>query len=341
MITRHCLRSLDFLLIFTLLFVLHVSFGWKFQKVPIVITGNNNPPTSLNFKGVYKKIMSACIIGSTLMTFDPQSSRSVEEIKIQTSPSKPKGKSKLDGEAERIFIKAEQIESNGDFVTSQKLYEQIIEIEPDYIYAWSNLGNALVAQGSLDEGLLCYNKALSLQPPAKELSVLLLNRASVEISLGKTKLALRDLDGATRLSGSSQEILTNQALAYSIEGDWSKASEIFDKVISSADRNALPWWLRYSMALLETSRGVEAVAYLQRILNRYPLESESTAFAVALYSSLGSEKEAQRYWTQLPQDEQAVFSEAGHVENKLHWGPIACKNFQMFLKTRNLALFLN
>jgi hypothetical protein len=26
-------------------------------------------------------------------------------------------------------------------------------------------------------------------------------------------------------------------------------------VISTADRNALPWWLRYSMALLETNRG--------------------------------------------------------------------------------------
>ena len=55
-------------------------------------------------------------------------------------------------------------------------------------------------------------------------------------------------------------------------GNWDEACSIFEKVISTAEKNALPWWLRYSMALLETGRGVEGVAFLQRTLKRYSKE---------------------------------------------------------------------
>ena len=40
------------------------------------------------------------------------------------------------------------------------------------------------------------------------------------------------------------------------------------------------------------NRGPEAVAYMQRVLQRYPYETEVKAFGVALYSALGSPQEA-------------------------------------------------
>lgn len=252
---------------------------------------------------------------------------------------KVKGITSVEGEAARIFRKARQIESDSatglsDKKEAQELYEQLVEAEPTFIYAWSNLGNVLVSEGNLDDALLCYKKALSLSPPRESLGVILLNQASVEMSLGQTNEALRDLEFSERISGPLPTILTNKAVLLSNQGKWDEAAEIFEKVISTADRNALPWWLRYSESLLETNRGVEAVAFLQRTLNRFPEESECKAFAVALYSSLGTKIESQRYWLQMTPEERDMYKQESFIQEKLKWGPKAVASFKSFLASK-------
>jgi len=241
------------------------------------------------------------------------------------------GKERVDGEALRLFSKARQCESDGTFAEAQNLYEQVVEAEPTYIYAWSNLGNVLVAQGNLDQALLCYRKAISLAPPRDTLSTILLNMASTELSLGKTEAAIRDLSYAEKIGGGKPEILTTRAVALTNNGQWDEGVAVFEKVFSSAERNALPWWLRYSMALLEVGRGTEGVAYLQRTLNRFPDESECKAFAVALYSSLGSKPEAARYWRQMTPADRKLFVIPSYTVDQLHWGPKANKAFSSFI----------
>jgi tetratricopeptide (TPR) repeat protein len=173
----------------------------------------------------------------------------------QSEKRKVVGKTSIEGEASRIFRKALQCESDGDLVEAQNFYEQVIGVEPDFVFAWSNLGNVLTSRGNLDQALLCYRKAISLYPPQESLAVIILNKASIELSTGRNKDALRDLDAAEKLAGPLPPILTNKAVAMTNEGRWPEACDLFEKVISSADRDALPWWLRYSMALLESSRG--------------------------------------------------------------------------------------
>jgi tetratricopeptide (TPR) repeat protein len=235
---------------------------------------------SINYNSgrVAAHVIAAGIASNCILLYNPLPSFSVEgSSKISTKI----GKVSIEGEAQALFAKAKQFESGGDVKTAQSLYEQIVELEPDFISVWSGLGNVLVAQGDLQEGLLCYNKALSLRPPAAtEVATLLLNRAAVETTLGRMETALRDLDAAARLAGTppspvplrglAAEVETARALALAAAGDWSRAVDSFARVISSADRDAQPWWLRYSMALLESDRGVEAAAYVQRVLNRYP-----------------------------------------------------------------------
>jgi len=99
-------------------------------------------------------------------------------------PLEAKGKQVLDGEASRIFLKARRLESEGDFQEAQRLYQEVISVEPTFIYSWANLGNVLVSEGILDQALLCYKKAISLQPPKEQLGVILLNKASLELSIG-------------------------------------------------------------------------------------------------------------------------------------------------------------
>lgn len=250
----------------------------------------------------------------------------------ESKPLAAVGKTEIDGEASRIFRKARQIESDGDEATALKLYEQLVQAEPSFVYGWSNLGNTLAATGSLDEALICYKKAISLRPPKEPLAVIILNKASVENALDHFEVALKDLSYAEAIDGSTQTVLSNKAVTLSKLGRWKEACDIFESIISSADRYALPWWLRYAMALLETDRGMESVAYLQRVLNRFPDEAEVKAFAAALYYNLGSPAESARYWASVPDADRVQYTKE-FVENKLRWGSRAVSSYSDFLRS--------
>lgn len=213
---------------------------------------------SVRYGSIKKKIATVVVSVGLLSTMNPiaQLSVAVADDEVIAKTEKKKGLTVLsDGETARIFRKALQCESDGDLNEAQDFFQQVIEVEPDYIYGWSNLGNVLTSRGNLNEALLCYKKAISLYPPRESLSAIVLNKASIEMALGQTEAAIKDLDAAERLAGPQPSILTTKAVALTNDGRWLDASQIFEKVISTADRNALPWWLRYSMTLLETNRG--------------------------------------------------------------------------------------
>ena len=86
------------------------------------------------------------------------------------------------------------------------------------------------------------------------------------------------------------------------------------------------------MSLLETGRGTEAVAYLQRTLNRFSDESECRAFAASLYTAIGNPTEAKRYWDQIPTEDKDRYRTADYIENTLKWGPKSVEYFYKFLK---------
>jgi hypothetical protein len=77
--------------------------------------------------------------------------------------------------------------------------------------------------------------------------------------------------------------------------------------------------------------GMESVAFLQRVLNRFPEETECKAYAAAVYSSLGSVAEGRRYWTSIPDSERTQYT-VDFVQNQLKWGSTAVASFSKFLK---------
>lgn len=237
----------------------------------------------------------------------------------------------LDGELLSTYRQGRSLEADGNFDDAQKKYESVVQLEPDYAYAWSSLGNVLTAKGNLDQALLCYRKALSLKPPKEEVSSVLLNKASIELAIDRTAEAISDLALAEKLSGPSQSIETVKAVALSNIGDWDESSAIFDKVIARADRYASPWWLRYAMSLLETRRATEAIAFLLRTVNRFPDEPECNVFAAALYTNIGSPSEALRYWNALPNDVKVLYRDIDFLKSKLKWGPTSITSLKNFL----------
>lgn len=242
------------------------------------------------------------------------------------------GKTEVQGELLKLYTRGLRLQQPGeDLNEAQKVFEELVQVEPNFIYGWTNLGNVLTSLGDLDDAILCYNKAISLKPPSNALAVIALNRASIFMSTGKVKQALQDMDAAERIGGTSSSILTNKAVALSYLGDWPGSTAMFERVINTAERNALPWWLRYSQSLLETNRIAEALPYYQRTLNRFPEETECKAFGVALYQALGSPKEARKYWTSMREDEKKEYNQGSeYLSKQLHWGPRAIAAFQKF-----------
>lgn len=275
-----------------------------------------------------KNLMSIFLGGSII--FNPVTFHD-NHMMNQVVIAKSIGTTTIDAQTNSVFMRGRQLENDGAFQEAQKSYEQVIEVEPTYFYAWSGLGNTLVAQGELSEALLCYKKSLSLSPPTNEVAVLYLNIASIESSIGKYEDAIKHLEQSENIGGTNSRISAVRAVTLSLAGKWEEACTLFSKIVSSADRDALPWWLRYSMSLLETSRGMEAVAYLQRTLNRYPFEPECNAFAAALYTSLNSKSDALYYWNKLSAEDQLIYSKIEFVSSKLHWGPKSLTAFQKFV----------
>mmetsp|Transcript_7771 Transcript_7771/g.7845 ORF Transcript_7771/g.7845 Transcript_7771/m.7845 type:complete len:376 (+) Transcript_7771:151-1278(+) len=303
-----------------------------------------------NFKSIFQKNIAGAVVSAGVLTTiiphpgaladDRYAAESLQKVfnDVQTPlpaiPAKKKGLIAVDGEIARIFQKALQCQSDGELKEAQDYFEQVIEVEPDYIYGWSNLGNVLTSRGNLDQALLCYKKAISLYPPREPLASIILNKASIEMSIGMTAEAIKDLAAAEKLAGPQPSILTTKAVALTNDGRWQDAATIFEKVISTADRNALPWWLRYSQALLEINRGTEAVGFFQRTLNRFPDEAEAKAYGAALYTSLGLPQEGSRYWKSMIPQDRRMYLQSGFVTGKLKWGPIAIKNWEIFQQSK-------
>lgn len=195
--------------------------------------GNMQLSNFLNYRRYLPKALAA--FGSALSIFGqtPLINNFVYAATDMAVPALKKGKLTVEGEASRIFMKGRQCESDYDYETAQKMYEQVIEAEPDFIYAWSNLGNVLTAEGDLSNALLCYKKALSLSPPGDTSAIILLNKASIETNQDQNAAALRDIDMAEKLIGPDPKILTNRAAALSNLGRWPEACATFEKVIDA------------------------------------------------------------------------------------------------------------
>ena len=116
-----------------------------------------------------------------------------------------------DPETISLFNKAISEESDGDFAAALKDYQQVIQVAPDYIIGWANIGNVLTSQGNLNDALLCYKKAISLYPPSDTLAVILLNKASIEMSTGQSAEAIKDLQSAELLAGPNSKFLSLKA----------------------------------------------------------------------------------------------------------------------------------
>jgi protein O-GlcNAc transferase len=85
-----------------------------------------------------------------------------------------------------LFNQATDYHRSGDLGQAERLYRQILDVEPAYPNVHSNLGVALLASGRANEALACLRQAVALNP----------NQPAAHINLGNALARQGQLDGA-------------------------------------------------------------------------------------------------------------------------------------------------
>ena len=67
-------------------------------------------------------------------------------------------------ELEILFNKALNAHQTGDLDTAQRLYKQVLNIDPNHAASWMNLGLTYYKLGSPDKALAALNRAKQLTP---------------------------------------------------------------------------------------------------------------------------------------------------------------------------------
>jgi len=98
--------------------------------------------------------------------------------------------------AGQLLKQANRFKREGRLDEAIALYHQVIELSPNFAWAYNNLGDVLVRQGKLDEAIAFYYQSLKINP----------NSSWLHSSLGEALAKQGDLEGAIEYIQKAVEI---------------------------------------------------------------------------------------------------------------------------------------
>ena len=125
--------------------------------------------------------------------------------------------------------KAMALHQAGELAGAIACYQRALGLQPDYVPALGNLGNALNSQGKYSEAIACYEQLLSFHPND---AMAYNNIALAKKSLGELLAAISCLQKAVAIQPGSSEILCNLGSALRDNGELEKAVECYLKALA-------------------------------------------------------------------------------------------------------------
>jgi tetratricopeptide (TPR) repeat protein len=225
--------------------------------------------------------------------------------------------------ATKAFIATEQ----GDFVTAENYWTQIIEKFPTNAGAWSNRGNSRVSQNKLQEALADYNKAVELAPNVTDPY---LNRGTALEGLGKWEEAIADYNHVLELDPKDAMAYNNRGNAKAGLGKWQEAILDYQKATEITPNFAFAR-ANYALALYETSQTEKAIREMRNIVRKYPRFADMRAALTAAYWVTGNKGEAESNWV-AAYGLDTRYKDMNWVTNIRRWPPTMAAALDRFLK---------
>jgi tetratricopeptide (TPR) repeat protein len=113
----------------------------------------------------------------------------------------------------------------GEFALSLENYQKVIELKPDFAWAYFGIGNIFYGQDRLDQAIEYYGKAIDVHPPEKSL-VLRLKLGDALVGAGRVGEAIETYLQSDQIVPDSADVKFRLSVAYLQNQDW-QCSEDF------------------------------------------------------------------------------------------------------------------
>lgn len=216
--------------------------------------------------------LSQKITEDLLSGFDSQVRAGMLELPdLLTEDGAEDAEATTEQKVEKLLERATAAYNTADVESAERLYSQLLELDPDHIEARAQRGICRAALENLETARLDFDYILSKLDPDHLTS--LLNRGLLHHSAGRYPEALEDYTRALQQVPENVELLLNQAAALSHLGQLDQALETFNKAAQIEPDNALTYKQR---AHLHRKRGEpqKALKDYDRSIELNPRDSE-------------------------------------------------------------------
>ena len=209
------------------------------------------------------------------------------------------------------FFKGRIYSELGRFAKADEAYNNTININPNYIGAWNNLGNNAFRQQNFSQAVKLYNKEI------------IINKTSIPFrALGRAYVELGKTDSARICFQHSIDINNNYASAYLNLAQLEEDEGNLNKALNHASRayalepNNIEYQYVYSTILVQMDRGKEAIYSLREIIKEWPWHHGAHYNLARALIQSGQKIEGQQY---LDKSEKirATQAKIDHLENTI------------------------
>ena len=209
------------------------------------------------------------------------------------------------------FFKGRIYSELGRFAKADEAYNNTININPNYIGAWNNLGNNAFRQQNFSQAVKYYNKEIIKNKTSTPFRAL--GRAYVE--LGKTDSARICFQHSIDINNNYASAYLNLAQLEEDEGNLNKALNHASRAYA-LEPNNIEYQYVYSTILVQMDRGKEAIYSLREIIKEWPWHHGAHYNLARALIQSGQKIEGQQY---LDKSEKirATQAKIDHLENTI------------------------
>jgi tetratricopeptide (TPR) repeat protein/predicted Ser/Thr protein kinase len=212
-----------------------------------------------------------------------------------------------------------------------EVYEQAVNIRPDYAQGWNGQGKTLYKLKKYKEALTAYDQAIQIQPDYFEAWS---GRGFVLANLQRYQEAIASFDKALQLNNQNSEVWNARGEALSNLNQYDQAIKSYEKAIEFKPDNYEAWYKK-GLALQNSNRYEEANAAYQKVVDLKP------DYEQAWYNSGNALVNLRRYQDAFTSYDKAVQSKPnyyqawfsrGNVLLNLQRYPEAIESFNQVIK---------